>query len=114
MAASGGRGRRAQIVPGPWSRAVAEAMAAIVDNRPGRRRQFALDSGFSGRLAQLLNGERAWYLEDVERACRTLDLDVIEFLDGLKVDQVPPLQLVADSDATYAIEDIDANYDGGA
>lgn len=111
----GARGRgRAQIVPGPWSTAVAAAIAAVVDTRPGRRRQFAIDSGFSGRLAPLLNGDRAWYLEDVERACATLGLNVIDFLDSLQVEPAPLLQLVADADPTYAIEDIDANYDGGA
>jgi hypothetical protein len=108
------RGRRAQISPGPWSLAVARKIAELVDARPGRRKQFALDAGFSGRLAQLLNGDRAWYLEDVERACRTLDLDVVEFLDSLNVDTAPPLRLVADSDDTYGIEDVDAAYDGGA
>lgn len=89
-------------------------MAALVDARPGRRKQFALDAGFSGRLAQLLNGERAWYLEDVERACRTLELDVVAFLEGLEVGVAPRLRLVADADETYGVEDVDAAYDGGA
>lgn len=108
------RGRRAQIVPGPWSLAVARAMSDLIDARPGRRKQFTLDAGFSGRLAQLLNGERAWYLEDVERACAALGLDVVQFLESLKVAPVPPLRLVADADETYRVEDVDASYDGGA
>lgn len=108
------RGRRAQIVPGPWSLAVARAMAELVDARPGRRKQFSLDAGFSGRLAQLLNGERAWYLEDVERCCQVLGLDVVEFLDSLDVAEPAPLRLVADADETYGAEDVDADYDGGA
>lgn len=94
--------------------AVARAIAELVDARPGRRKQFALDAGFSGRLAQLLNGERAWYLEDVERACDALGLDVVAFLDSLEVDTRPRLLAVADSDETYGIEDVDAEYDGGA
>lgn len=114
MSESGGRGRRAQIVPGPWSLAVADAIAALVDARPGRRKQFAIDAGFSGRLAQLLNGERAWYLEDVERACRALGLDVVRFLSELDVTTGPQLRLVADSDETYSVEDVDADYEGGA
>lgn len=108
------RGRRAQIVPGPWSLAVARRVAELVDARPGRRKQFAIDAGFSGRLAQLLNGDRAWYLEDVERACAALDLDVVAFLDSLEVGAVAPLQLVADTNETYSVEDVDAEYDGGA
>lgn len=89
-------------------------MAQLVDARPGRRKQFALDAGFSGRLAQLLNGERAWYLEDVERACHALGLEVVAFLDGLQIAAEPPLRLVADADETYGVEDVDADYDGGA
>ena len=89
-------------------------MAALVDARPGRRKQFALDAGFSGRLAQLLNGERAWYLEDVERACEALGLDVVGFLESLDVEVGPQLRLVADADETYGVEDVDADYDGGA
>lgn len=108
------RGRRAQIVPGPWSLAVSRAIAQLVDERPGRRKQFALDAGFSGRLAQLLNGERAWYLEDVDRACTALGLDVVDFLDSLEVEATPQLRLVADADETYGVEDVDADYDGGA
>jgi len=77
---------RTQIEPGPWSRAVSTAFASLVDARPGRRDKFKTDAGFSGRLAKLLNGERAWYLEDVERACDALGLDVVEFLGSLEVD----------------------------
>lgn len=83
-----------QIDPGPWSLAVAARISAIVDARTGRRDQFKTDAGFSGRLAKLLNGERAWYLEDVERACVALGLDVVEFLGSLGVptpDNVVPL-----------------------
>lgn len=79
---------RVQIEPGPWSAAVAAAIAALVDAREGKRDRFQQEAGFSGRLAKLLNGERAWYLEDVERACNALDLDVVEFLASLDVD--PP------------------------
>lgn len=107
------RGRRAQIVPGPWSLAVSRAIAELVDARPGRRKQFALDAGFSGRLSQLLNGERAWYLEDVERACAALGLDLVGFLAGLEVKPATQLRLVADADETYGVEDVDADYDGG-
>lgn len=113
MAAKG----RKQIVPGPWSLAVAAAMAERIDHRPGRRKQFQIDAQMSSRLSQLLNGERAWYLEDVERACHTLGLDVADFLQSLEVADVahaPTLRLVADADETYAIEDVDAEYDGGA
>lgn len=101
-------------MPGPWSCAVAEAMSALIDAREGRRKKFQADAGMSTRLSQLLNGERAWYLEDVERCCRVLGLDVVVFLQSLNVEIAPPLSLVAASDDTYAIEDIDANYDGGA
>jgi hypothetical protein len=89
-------------------------MSDLIDHRPGRRKQFQIDAQMSTRLSQLLNGERAWYLEDVERCCRVLNLDVVAFLDGLNVDTAPALRLVADSDDTYGIEDVDAAYDGGA
>lgn len=112
MAASG---RRQQIVPGPWSRAVAEAMSTLIDAREGRRKKFGTEAGMSTRLSQLLNGKRAWYLEDVERCCRVLGLDVVAFLASLDVEHAAPaLRLIADSDETYLHEDIDADYDGGA
>lgn len=76
---------RVQIEPGPWSLAVAARIAEIVDAREGKRDRFQQEAGFSGRLAKLLNGERAWYLEDVERACAALDIDVLEFLGSLGV-----------------------------
>lgn len=72
---------RTKVIPGAWSLAVAEAMAAVIDTREGRRDRFAEEAGFSSRLSQLLNGERSWYLEDVERACTVLGWDVAAFLD---------------------------------
>lgn len=104
---------RVQIEPGPWSLAVAEAMRELIDNRPGKRKRFQMEAGMSTRLAQLLNGRRAWYLEDVERACQVLGLDVIEFLESLHV-ATPKLQAVADDHHSYSVEDHDAAYDGGA
>lgn len=103
---------RVQIQPGPWSLAVAEAMSQLIDKRPGKRKQFQIEAGMSTRLAQLLNGNRAWYLEDVDRACQVLNLDVIKFLDSLDVG-APKLRAVADEHDSYDVEDHDGGYDGG-
>lgn len=65
---------------------MAAAIAARVDARDGKRDRFQQEAGFSGRLAKLLNGERAWYLEDVERACDALGLEVVDFLASLDVE----------------------------
>lgn len=104
---------RVQIEPGPWSLAVAEALSALIDARPGRRDRFAKEAGFSARLSQLLNGQRAWYLEDVERACSVLGLDVVAFLASLDVAAYEPyLAAVADDDVSYSQDDPGAAYDG--
>lgn len=68
------------MVPGPWSQAVAAAMAEAIDSREGKRDRFSEEAGFSSRLSALLNGKRSWYLEDVERACAALGWDMAEFL----------------------------------
>lgn len=82
---------RVAIPPGPWSQAVAAALSAIVDARQGKRDQFTADSGISrGRLPKLLDARQAWYLEDIERACQTLGLDVVGFLSGLDVPKSQP------------------------
>lgn len=67
----------------------------------------------STRLAQLLNGNRAWYLEDVARACHVLGLDVVQFLDSLQVNTVT-LRAVADDHDSYTVDDLQADLDGGA
>ena len=121
------RNGRIKIEPGPWSLAVSARLSQIVDNRPGRRRGFTEEGGFSTRINQLLNGQRAWYLEDVEQACSVLGLDLIEFLDSLAVgtphpelasvtrfpmsDPLPSLGLVADAQEEALDADIDADYD---
>ena len=118
---------RVKIEPGPWSLAVAARLSQIVDSRPGRRDKFAEDAGFSTRLNQLLNGQRAWYLEDVERACAALDLDLVTFLDSLAdgtphhelasvtrfpmSDPLPRLAAVADQQDEAIGEDPDSGYD---
>ena len=117
----------AKIEPGPWSLAVAARMSQIVDNRPGRRRAFTEDGGFSTRINQLLNGQRAWYLEDVEQACSVLGLDLLDFLDSLAEgtahpelasvtrlpmsDPLPTLYAVADAQEEALDADIDADYE---
>lgn len=87
-------------------------MSQLIDKRPGKRKQFQIEAGMSTRLAQLLNGNRAWYLEDVDRACQVLNLDVIKFLDSLDVG-APKLRAVADEHDSYDVEDHDGGYDGG-
>lgn len=72
------------IKPGRWSLAVGREMSIRVDGRDGKREQFRRDSGISkGRLPKILNGDQAWYLEDVDVACGALGLDVIDFLSSL-------------------------------
>lgn len=118
---------RVKIEPGYWSLAVAARMSQIVDARPGRREKFAEDAGFSTRINQLLNGQRAWYLEDVERACAALGLGVVDFLDSLAEgtphpelasvtrlpmsDPLPTLHAVADEQDEAIGEDPDSGYD---
>lgn len=117
----------AKIEPGQWSLAVAARLSQMIDARPGRRDKFAEEAGFSTRINQLLNGQRAWYLEDVERACLALDLDVVEFLDSLHEgtphpelasvtrlpmsDPLPSLMAVADDQEEAIGEDPDSGYD---
>lgn len=117
----------AKIEPGQWSLAVAARMSQIVDSRPGRRDRFAEEAGFSTRINQLLNGQRAWYLEDVEQACVALDLDFLDFLESLEdgtphpelasvtrlpmSDPMPSLMAVADDQDEAIGEDPDSGYD---
>lgn len=117
----------AKIEPGLWSLAVAARMSKIVDARPGRRDKFAEEAGFSTRINQLLNGQRAWYLEDVERACSVLELDLIDFLESLQEgtehpqlasvtrfpmsDPLPSLAAVADEQEEAIGLDPDSGYD---
>lgn len=117
----------AKIEPGQWSLAVAARMSQIVDSRPGRRDRFAEEAGFSTRINQLLNGQRAWYLEDVEQACAALDLDFLDFLESLEdgtphpelasvtrlpmSDPLPNLMAVADEQQEAIGEDPDSGYD---
>jgi hypothetical protein len=117
----------AKIEPGQWSLAVAARMSQIVDSRPGRRDRFAEEAGFSTRINQLLNGQRAWYLEDVEQACAALDLDFLDFLESLEdgtphpelasvtrlpmSDPMPSLMAVADDQDEATGEDPDSGYD---
>lgn len=118
---------RIKIEPGLWSLAVAARLSQIIDSRPGRRERFAEEAGFSTRLNQLLNGTRAWYLEDVEQACAALDLDLVDFLDSLAVgtphpelasvtrfpmsDPLPSLAAVADEQEEAIGLDPDSGYD---
>ena len=118
---------RVKIEPGPWSLAVAARLSQIIATRPGRREGFAEEAGFSTRLNQLLNGQRAWYLEDVERACTVLGLDLVAFLDSLQEgtphpelasvtrfpmsDPLPRLAAVADEQNEAIGEDPDTGYD---
>lgn len=81
---------------------MAQEIATLVDAREGKRDRFQQEAGFSGRLAKLLNGERAWYLEDVERACDALGLDVVTFLAGLDV-VMPSVTRWADSEQLAAL-----------
>jgi hypothetical protein len=117
----------AKIEPGQWSLAVAARLSQMIDARPGRRDKFAEEAGFSTRVNQLLNGQRAWYLEDVERACLALDLDLVDFLDSLQEgtphpelasvtrlpmsDPLPSLMAVADDQEEAIGEDPDSGYD---
>lgn len=117
----------AKIEPGQWSLAVAARLSQMIDARPGRRDKFAEEAGFSTRINQLLNGQRAWYLEDVERACLALDLDLVDFLDSLHdgtqhpelasvtrlpmSDPLPSLYAVADDQEEAIGEDPDSGYD---
>lgn len=117
----------AKIEPGQWSLAVAARLSHLIDARPGRRDKFAEEAGFSTRINQLLNGQRAWYLEDVERACLALDLDLVDFLDSLHdgtqhpelasvtrlpmSDPLPSLYAVADDQEEAIGEDPDSGYD---
>lgn len=117
----------AKIEPGQWSLAVAARLSQMIDARPGRRDKFAEEAGFSTRINQLLNGQRAWYLEDVERACLALDLDLVDFLDSLHdgtqhpelasvtrlpmSDPLPSLYAVADDQEEAIGEDPGSGYD---
>ncbi len=117
----------AKIEPGQWSLAVAARLSRIIDARPGRRDRFAEEAGFSTRINQLLNGQRAWYLEDVERACAALNLDFIDFLESLEdgtphpelasvtrlpmSDPLPTLHAVADDQDEAIGLDPDSGYD---
>lgn len=110
----------AKMLPRLWSLEVASRLAPVIDARAGRRRQFAKDSGISeGRLSKLLNGNSAWYLEDVDTFCRVLGLDSSRLIDELMA--TVTVTLSADAYATAASEpgreigsDPDSSYDGGA
>lgn len=47
------------------------------------REMLSRRSGIAeGRISELLNGKRAWYLEDVERIAAALELDPLRLLDA--------------------------------
>lgn len=59
-------------------------LARLVEESPLTREAVAHASGIAeGRVSSLLNGKRAWYLEDIERIAAALDLDALDVLDAV-------------------------------
>lgn len=70
--------------PGPWSRAVARY---VDQHREGSREGFRVEAHWSkGRHTGLLDGTKAWYLEDVEAAAGALGIDVLDLLASVSAD----------------------------
>ena len=90
-----------KIKPGAWSLAISENFLARVQEEPDLTRpKLAKLTGISeGRIFDLLKGERAWYVEDVERFCAVFGMDLLKYLKSLSVtsNMVEPqsLRLVA-------------------
>lgn len=75
-----------RISAGPWSSAVAEYFDSLIRSKGLTRDKVANEAGISeGRLPQLLSGDKAWYLEDVDILCKYFDLDLGELLDELSI-----------------------------
>jgi len=77
---------RVKIEAGLWSKTIAADFAHRIETSEGYTKdRISKETGIAGsRVTQLLRGDRAWYVEDIEKFCKVFGLQIPMYLESIQ------------------------------